>query len=204
MPKAIVFDIGGVLVGLDLDRCISAFRDGLGFDRITEYLDPCHQKGIIGDLEGGKLSEQHFKELVLAECRIGTTPEDIDEALNALLVPKMDPRTVHVVKEMAAKYPLYLLSNNNPISMRNCRKVFANNGLDPDTTFKGEFISSDLKMLKPSPEFYRYAVAKIGVPAGDILFIDDNAANVEGARSVGIMARLYTPGTDIGLLLSDC
>ena len=29
-------------------------------------------------------------------------------------------------------------------------------------------------------------------------------ANVTGARAVGMQARLYTPGTDIGLLLSDC
>ena len=36
MVKAIVFDIGGVLVDLDLNRCIRAFREILGFERITE------------------------------------------------------------------------------------------------------------------------------------------------------------------------
>ena len=204
MPKAIVFDIGGVLIGLNMDRCIEAFRTGLGFERITELLDPCHQKGIYGDLEGGRLSEQHFKDLVIAECRPGTKPEEVDFAVGELLVKKMDPRTVKAVNELKGRYPLYLLSNNNPISMRHCLRVLRDNGLEPESTFRGQFISSELKMLKPSPEFYNHVVRKIGLPAGEILFIDDNMANVEGARAVGIDARLYTPGTDLGLLLLDC
>ena len=56
MPKAIVFDIGGVLIGLNMSRCIEAFRSTLGFERITELVDPYHQKGIYGELEGGRLS----------------------------------------------------------------------------------------------------------------------------------------------------
>ena len=204
MPKAIVFDIGGVLIGLNMDRCIHAFRVGLGFERITQLLDPYHQKGIYGELEGGRLSEQHFKELVIAESRPGTTPQDVDDAMGRLLVQKMDPRTVSVVKNLAREYPLYLLSNNNPISMRHCLKVLRDNGIDPEKTFKGQFISSDLKLMKPAPEFYRYAIEKIGLPPQEILFIDDNKANVDGARALGLDARLYNPGTDLGLLLADC
>ena len=204
MPGAIVFDIGGVLIGLNMDRCIEAFRVGLGFERITQLLDPYHQKGIYGELEGGRLSEQHFKELVLAESRPGTKPEDVDWAMSQLLVEKIDSRTVNAVKALVGRYPLYLLSNNNPISMRHCLRVLRENGLDPQTTFKGQFISSDLKLMKPAAEFYNYAVKAIGLPPQEILFIDDNKANVDGARAVGIDARLYTPGTDLGLLLSDC
>ena len=204
MPKAIVFDIGGVLIGLDMDRCIRAFRDDVGFKRITRLLDPYHQKGIYGELEGGKLSEKHFKELVLAESRLDATPQDVDDAMGKLLVEKMDSRTVEVVKGLAQKYPLYLLSNNNPISMRHCLRILRDNGLDPDKIFKGQFISSEMKMMKPSAQFYLTVILKLGLNPGDILFVDDNLANVEGARAVGIDARLYVPGTDIGLLLSDC
>lgn len=204
MPKAVIFDIGGVLIGLDMDRCIRAFREDVGFQRIDEVLDPCHQKGILGDLEGGKLSESHFMELVLAESRLDATPADVEKAMGELLLEKMDPRTVNAVKSLAGRYPLYLLSNNNPISMRNCIKVLRNNGIDPEKTFKGQFISSELKMLKPSKEFYAYVIARLGLSPQEIVFIDDNMANVEGARALGIDARLYIPGTDIGLLLMDC
>ena len=204
MPKAIVFDIGGVLIGLNMGRCIEAFRSGLGFERITQLLDPCHQKGIYGELEGGRLSEQHFKDLVIAESRPGTKPEHVEWAMGELLDWKMDPRSVQAVKNLAGRYPLYLLTNNNPISIRLCHRIFNNNGIDPETVFKEEFISSDLKMLKPDPEFYRYAIRKIGLEPQEILFIDDNKANVDGARALGIDARQYIPGTDLGLILSDC
>ena len=204
MPKAIVFDIGGVLIGLNMGRCIEAFRSGLGFERITQLLDPYHQKGIYGELEGGRLSEQHFKDLVIAESRPGTKPEDVEWAMGELLEGKMDPRSVQAVKNLAGKYPLYLLTNNNPISIRLCHGIFKDNGIDPETVFKEEFISSDLKMLKPDPEFYKYVIRKIGLEPHEILFIDDNKPNVDGARALGIDARQYIPGTDLGLILSDC
>ena len=203
MVRAIIFDIGGVLIGLDLDRCIRAFREILGFERITELLDPCHQKGIYGEMEAGVVSADDFRAQVLAESRPGCVPQDVDRAMGALL-DGVDPRTVAVIRRLQEKYPLYLLSNNNPISMPLCLKALAHAGLDPDSTFRDQFISCDLKILKPAPAFYLEAVRRIGLPAGEILFIDDNPANVEGARAVGMQARLYVPGSDMAELLADC
>jgi hypothetical protein len=39
MVKAIVFDLGGVLIDLDFDRSVRAFREILGYEKITEILD---------------------------------------------------------------------------------------------------------------------------------------------------------------------
>lgn len=203
MVRAILLDIGGVLIGLNLSGCIHAFRSILGFERITELLDPCHQKGIYGDLEAGVLTPGHFRELILAESRPGCVPADIDRAMEALLVKEMDPRTVAAVLDLRTRYPLYLVSNNNPISMGHIREVFRQNGLGPGT-FRGEFISSEMMLSKPSEAFYREVVQRVGLPAGELLFVDDNAANVEGARAVGMEARLFVPGADLGALLADC
>ena len=203
MARAILLDIGGVLIGLNLSRCIQAFRSILGFERITELLDPYHQKGIYGDLEAGVLTPQHFRELILAESRPGCVLADVDKAMHALLVPEMDPRTLAAVKDLSTRYPLYLVSNNNPISMSHIRAVFRANGLD-ERIFREEFISCDMKLMKPSAAFYREVVRRVGLPAGELLFVDDNATNVEGARAMGMEARLYVPGTDLGALLADC
>lgn len=203
MAKAIVFDVGGVLIGLDMGRCIRAFQERLGFLRITELLDPCHQKGIYGDLEAGILHPDHFRDLILAESKPGTKREDVDWAMGQLLTG-MDPATAQTLKELRERYPLYLLSNNNPIALPLCLKAMREAGVDPDITFKGQFISCELKLLKPSPAFYQEVVRRIGLPAGDILFIDDSAANVEGARAVGMEARLFLPGSSMATLLSDC
>ena len=202
MIKAIVFDIGGVLINLDMDGCIRAFRENLGFDRITELLDPYHQKGVYGDMEAGKVSADAFRAEVLQGSRPGSKPEDVDRSMYALLAG-MEADTVETVKALSARYPLYLLSNNNPISMGHILRMFRDYGIDPDTTFREQFISCEMKLLKPSAQIYREAVARVGLPAQEILFIDDNDANVEAARKVGLQARVYVAGTKLSVLLSD-
>ena len=202
MVKAIVFDIGGVLVDLDLDRCIRAFREILGFERITELLDASHQKGIYGEMEAGLLGADRFRELILAESRPGCTGADVDRAMAALLTGIPSP-AARAVKELSARYPLYLLSNNNPISMARTYALFREAGIEPETAFRGQFISCEMKLMKPSQECYREVQRRIGLPAGEILFVDDNRTNVDAALAAGWQARHYIPGTDLHKLLAD-
>lgn len=203
MIKAIVFDIGGVLIGLDMERCIRTFREVLGFERITELLDPYHQKGIYGEMEAGLLSADGFRTQVLAESRPGCKPEDVDRCMFSLLTG-MEEDTVATVKRLAQRYPLYLLSNNNPIAMKFILEMFRDNGLAPEVTFKEQFISSEMKLLKPSREIYEESIRRTGLPAGEILFIDDNDTNVQAAIQAGMQARQYVPGTRLSDLLADC
>ena len=198
MTKAIVFDIGGVLIGLDLERGIQMFKEVLGYDRISELLDPSHQKGIYGDFEGGLLSADEFRAEVLKESRPGSRPEDVDRCVRSILNP-IKPETAAAVRSVFGRYPLYLLSNNNPIGMRNCLELMEKAGIGG--LYEDMFISSEMKMLKPSPEFYREAVRRIGLPPEEILFIDDSLKNVEAARALGIDARWLEPGMPLSQLL---
>ena len=93
MIRAIVFDLGGVLIDLDFDDCVRAFREILGYERITEILDLSHQKGIYGDMEAGLISEDVFRAEVLKDSRPGCVPADVDRAM-ACLLTGMDPAKV--------------------------------------------------------------------------------------------------------------
>lgn len=199
MTKAIVFDVGGVLISLDLERGIRAFKEVLGYDRITELLDPCHQKGIFGAMEGGEISADEFRARVLEESRPGSKPEDVDRCVRSILNPVF-PETATAVRSVYGRYPLYLLSNNNPIGMPRCLELMGEAGIG-ESLFEDMFVSSEMKMLKPSPEFYREAVRRIGLPPEEILFIDDSLANVEAARALGIDARWLEPGMALSQLL---
>ena len=196
MVKAIVFDLGGVLIDLDLGRCIQAFREILGYERITELLDPCHQKGIYGDMEAGLISEDTFRAEVLRESRPGCVPADVDRAMAGLLTG-MDPAKVSLLISLAERYPIYGLSNNNEISVKRMHEIYEENGLPWQRIFRKEFISSRMKLLKPSPEIFARAQEEIGLPAEEILFVDDSPRNVEAALAAGWQSVCYEPGTDL-------
>ena len=188
--------MGGVIIDLDPTACIRAFKEILGFDRITELLDPFHQKGIYGELEGGKLTTDEFRAAVLAESRPGSRPEDVDRCMDAM-ISGMEPYKADLLRELSRKYPLYLLSNNNEIARIRYHKLLEDLGVDWRTVFREEFCSYQMKMLKPSPEIFREAVRRVGLPPEEILFIDDSKTNVEAARSVGINAVLVPQGEDL-------
>ena len=200
--KALIFDMGGVLVDLDIEDCKRAFKDLLGFDRIDELIDPCHQKGIYGDLEEGTLSAEEFRRIVLSESRPGSRPGLVDEAMWHILVG-ISPYKAELLNRLAQKYDLYLLSNNNPICMPHSTKLFGEAGAPLDKVFRKCFLSYEVKALKPSEKFYKSVIEEIGLPAEQMLFIDDSQKNVDGSIAAGLPAVYYQPGTDLSALLAD-
>ena len=201
MIKAIIFDMGGVLVDLDIEDCKKVFKETLGYDDIDHIIDACHQKGIYGDLEEGTLSAEEFRSIVLAGSRPGSTPEMVDEAMSHILVG-IQPYKVQMLKKLAQEYDLYMLSNNNAICLPYSRAMFADAGIPLEDIFKKCFFSFEMKALKPSSAFYKAVVEQIGLPAEEMFFIDDSQRNVDGSIAAGLPAVYYEPGTDLEALIS--
>lgn len=218
MIKAIIFDLGGVLIDLDLERCRKAFVEDVGYRKINELLDAWHQKGFYSDLEEGKLSEDEFRRKIIegsasaghpAPCAESVpstesapgsgpavSPDDVDHAMWALLTG-IEPYKIDFLRELSGKYDLYLLSNNNGISMVRCRQIFEEAGLPMEKVFRKQYLSYEMKMLKPSPQIYRAVIEDIGLSQDEMLFIDDSVSNIAAAASLGIHAVQYVPGADL-------
>lgn len=194
--------MGGVLVDLDMQGCKDAFKRILGYSRIDELLDPCHQKGIIGDLEGGVLTEDEFRQAVLSESAEGCVPEDVDKAFWHIL-EGIAPYKAELLVKMSRSYDLYLLSNNNGITMVRAYQLFEEAGAPLDKVFRKCFLSYQMKALKPSETFYKAVVEQIGLPSDMMLFIDDSMPNVEGSVAAGLPAVHYIPGSDLSALLAE-
>lgn len=198
--KALIFDMGGVLVDLDIEDCKRAFKEDLGFYRIDEIIDPCHQKGIYGDLEEGVISPDEFRKAVLAESRPGACPDDVDKAMWHILTG-IEPYKVEMLKRLAQSYDLYMLSNNNAICLPRSRRIFAEAGIPLEDMFRKCYFSFEMRALKPSEAFYKAVMEDIGTEPENMLFIDDSQKNVDGAVAAGLPAVYYEPGTDLEMLL---
>ena len=58
--------------------------------------------------------------------------------------------------------------------------------------FTHHTFSHRLGIAKPDAEIYRHSVQGLGVPAGEILFVDDREENIEAARAAGMVAVQYS------------
>lgn len=192
--------MGGVLVDLDIEDCKRAFKEYLGYEKIDEIIDPCHQKGIYGDLEEGKLTAEEFRTIVLSESRPGSSAEDVDRAMWHILVG-IEPYKIDMLKRLAGRYDLYMLSNNNAVCLPRSRQLFADAGAPLEDIFRKCYFSFEMKALKPSQAFYKAVMEDIGIAPEDMLFIDDSQKNVEGSIRAGLPAVYYEPGTDLEALI---
>ncbi len=199
--KALIFDMGGVLMDLDIEDCKKAFKEYLGYYEIDNIIDACHQKGIYGDLEEGGLSADEFRDIVLSGSRPGSSAEDVDRAMYHILVG-IAPYKAEMLKRLSESYELYMLSNNNPICIKRSKEIFEEAGIPLERTFRRCFYSYEMKALKPSEKFYRDVIAEIGLPSEEMLFIDDSQKNVDGSIAAGLPAVYYEPGTDLDALLA--
>lgn len=185
---------------LDIEDCKKAFKEYLGYDRIDQIIDPCHQKGIYGDLEEGKLAAEEFRQIVLSESRPGSLAEDVDRAMWHILVG-IEPSKISLLKRLAKEHDMYMLSNNNAICLPRSRQLFAEAGAPLEELFRKCYFSFEMKALKPSEAFYKAVMEDIGGDPERMLFIDDSQKNVEGAIKAGLPAVYYEPGTDLEVLL---
>ncbi len=185
MTKALIFDIGGVLIDwnpkylysklVEDEAAIDAFLAEIGFNAWNVALDA-----------GGRW-EPAIAELV---ARFPHHKELIEAAHLRWheMLPSDIPGTVAILERLsAAGVPLYAITNYSSEKFAETRARFPFFAL-----FRDIVVSGDERILKPEAAIFRICLDRNGLAAQDCLFIDDVAHNVEGARSVGIDALLFT------------
>jgi putative hydrolase of the HAD superfamily len=92
-------------------------------------------------------------------------------------------------------YGVHLATNQEPY-----RAAYMRDVLGYDALFDVSCYSCDLGVAKPAPAFFAEAARRIGAGPPAILFVDDSARNVEGARTAGLVAEQWTFGQGHGAL----
>ena len=111
----------------------------------------------------------------------------LEEAMTLWTEIAVDPSTRAVVEELrAGGMRCYLASNQHWDRAR-----YMSEALGYRELFDAEFYSCDLGRAKPSADYFRLVLEGVGVPPGEVLFLDDKRANVEAARGIGIRASVF-------------
>lgn len=201
--KNVIFDLGGVLVDLDIERCIAAFRL-LGMNRVAGLVNPYYPAEMIGRLERGDISfHEACDEMRRLDNRPGVSDAEIAGAYGAFLtgIPVAKLRQIARLREAGIR--TYVLSNNNPASMEVIRGQFTADGRTMDDYFDKIYLSYELRELKPSEAIFRKVMADSGVVPAQTLFIDDGQKNVDTAQALGFAVYMPAPGEDFGHLFDE-
>ena len=197
--KTIIFDLGGVLMDLDKQRCIGAFED-LGFSDITEYLGEYEQKGMFMDLEDGTISATEFRDEVRKHIGEAITDQQIDEAFNRFLVG-IPEQKLTLLHQLHKYYRLFMLSNTNPIMFESrIPELFRIQGLNIPDYFDKLYLSYQLGVTKPSPKIFEKIIADSGILPQETLFLDDSQKNIDAARKFGFQTYLVAPREDFSFI----
>ena len=198
--RNIVFDLGGVLVDLDIDRCRAAFLS-LGMPRVAELIDPCYPAEMIGRLERGDLT---FHEACEQMRRLDDRPEVTDSQIAwayGEFLQGIRPWKLRALDDLRRRgIRTCVLSNNNPSSMEVIRRRFTACGKTMDDYFDRIYLSYELHELKPSPAIFHKMLADSGMDPDETLFIDDGERNVATARELGFQVYMPSEGEDFSHL----
>lgn len=198
--KNIIFDFGNVLLNIDPARSAKAFME-LGIKDGVDFWGSRSSSDLLIGLEKGAITPDEFRKRALEMLVSGVTPQQVDEAWNALLLD-LPPKRIEKLNELKAKYRLFLLSNSNQIHYECYMSRFENEfGFSLDTLFEKLWFSHQLGMVKPHQEIFRFVLNDAGLNPAETLFIDDTLIHVEAARSLGIKAWHLEAGMDITELI---
>lgn len=203
MIKNLLFDLGGVIMDLDRDRCVRAF-ERLGMKDADDFLGVYGQKGAFLALESGEIDADEFHAQVRPMIdRENVSDEEIDAAFNEFIIG-IPVHRLESLRELRRDYKVYLLSNTNPIMVNGkIAEEFRKEGREMADYFDGIFTSYEAKCCKPGKAIFDYTEKVGGLNPSETLFFDDSQSNVDAARSYGFNSVLVRPGDEFTTLLEE-
>jgi glucose-1-phosphatase len=184
--RAVIFDIGRVLVKVDVARALESLSQGLSLSA-AELWSAIEKDPRWPDWQEGRMSP-HDWHLHLAK-RLGS-PLNFDD-FRAAWNRTLDPQPLQsndLFATLARKHKLALLSNTDPLHVAQLESTFDFFEFFPVPT---RIYSCAVRASKPSPIIFQAALKAVKTPADQSVFIDDIPEFVEAARALGLHGIQY-------------
>jgi glucose-1-phosphatase len=177
--RAVIFDIGRVLIRIDVGRAMRGLASGTSLSPQELWLaiekDPRWK-----DWQEGRISARDWHLYLRQHFGGAATFEQFTQAWNLVL----DPEPIlgkALFEKLSKNYRLGLLSNTDPIHV-----AYMESQYDFFSYFPVRIYSCAIGAAKPNPLIYREVLRACGVRAEEAVYVDDIAAYVEVARRLGL------------------
>ena len=181
MHKAVIFDLGRVLVNFDFKRGYQAL-EGLCPYRAAEIPARLSTSDLVERFETGLIEPRDFVARMSAALDLDIGYDRFCGIWSSIFTETLVPETM--LAGLATRYRLVLLSNTNAIHFESLRESHAM----LLRHFHELVLSYEVKAMKPGPEIFHTAIARSGCRPEECFYTDDIAENVTAARNLGIDA----------------
>ena len=194
--QALLFDLGGVLIDIDFGRAFSHWQtlSTLSLQDITGRFafDTAYEQHERGEITAADYFAHLARQLELKDDQ-----ESIARGWNAIFTGEIG-ETLALLRAARARLPCYAFSNSNAVHQAAWSRMYPS----VVQAFDHIFVSSDIGLRKPERRAFEHIAQAIGVPAQALLFFDDLADNVAGARAAGLQAVLVRSPADVRAALA--
>lgn len=201
--KNIIFDLGGVIINLDIQKTIQEFNklSNKPFEAIYTQLQ---QSPVFDQFDKGEISERDFFDALKKALENNCADEKIILAWNAMLLDFPKHR-LELLEKLKPNYRLFLLSNTNETHVLEFEKslfhAHGHQNLKP--FFEKVYYSCRMNMRKPDTTIFDFVLKENNLVTEETLFIDDSPQHIDGALKTGIKAILLPKDKEVESLLKD-
>jgi len=177
--RAIIFDIGRVLIRVDVARAMTGLVGGAPLSP-QEVWSALEKDPRWKDWQEGRMSPQDWHLHVSRRMGSKLSFEQFVEAWNRAL----DPKPIHeqaFLEKLGKRYRLAVLSNTDPLHVAHMEKSYGFFGLFPTRIY-----SCKVGASKPTPVIYKEALEACKVRAQEAVYVDDVAAYAHAAGQLGM------------------
>lgn len=189
--KNIIFDFGGVLIDLDVNKTYDAMSEVLDMPINAEVLT-AHQD-VLENYECGLVSTETFLWRFQYISKLVPPAPALIRAWNAMIIGWQQEK-LDFLEDIGKKYNTYLLSNTNELHLQKVHKDLKNQHHITDFEsrfFKKAYYSHRVKMRKPDKSIFELVLSDAGINASETVFIDDLPSNIKTASSLGLHSILH-------------
>ena len=181
--NTIVFDLGGVIINLNVPRCVANFKRLMGEANVRNVLGIDDEgEGVVAvsaatlqlmhDYEYGNISTETFLTTLQEYCYPGTTIDQIREAWLSMLDTLPQERLDYIASLRRKGYRTILLSNSNELHWDPIWEQYR-----LGEYFDAVFASHHLHMAKPNREIFDHVVREAQVDCAHTVYVDDLEKN---------------------------